>query len=411
MPYMPNPRKVREDEQAARMLEIDPPETRQSERLAAELRSYDEKPGLLREILSTFGPIAGGAAFGGLEGAAGAAQGVNEGKDISYERRERRRSQLREDMRRAQDQEYRTDRDRITDTRYEDEKIYSRGRDAVADERYREGVTRQDKQFKTQHSKDTKEVDGRIRQFNPETNKYDIDLGPVTNKPRENTLIEDMHDREHPDHKMTLTEYEEYQNRLAKMQRRASGGGPAPVFSPVTDDRGNVIGKWNNRTGEAIGMDNKPLTNFRKNAQPETRNAREDAIKYIEGRLESLDQLLPKLTSKGWMDKIDIRGIGPMDAIAGKFKEGIVGDKDLATLYQLILELSDTELRKRSGAAITDIEYDRMRRFLLDPGTADESFLSRLQGWREMLREMRQASGMGPREPLPGTGGLPSGWR
>jgi hypothetical protein len=82
--------------------------------------------------------------------------------------------------------------------------------------------------------------------------------------------------------------------------------------------------------------------------------------------------------------------VGP---VAGRYygaKESLVGlPAQQATFNALVRNLQDTELRKRSGAAINEQEMRRLVSFLPDPKLPPETFAARLQLFEDEIRNIQ----------------------
>jgi hypothetical protein len=97
--------------------------------------------------------------------------------------------------------------------------------------------------------------------------------------------------------------------------------------------------------------------------------------------------------------------VGPVAGRYAAVKEKTVGiPAEQAAFYADLRALADTELRKRSGAAITPDEYRRLMTFLPDPLAPAEVFMSRLDRYERELQDViegREAKKAGKAAPVP----------
>lgn len=330
--------------------------------------------------LMTVAPTLLSGIFGGEDGAIGASEGTDDFLDDRRATGDRRRKELLDEIRSSTSEDVYQQRSQDT-------------------QRRQDATTRAaDRRARLSAQTRTKTLGDKEYQFNPDTGKYDIEIGPAAPKgsTRQKTLLEEMHDREHPDHPMSRQEYINHERELGDARRKEAGTGGGGSegkgsYRPIIDaNTGLVIGRFDNRKGQIEKIDN-PVGGTTSRTPAEMQNRR-NALDYIATRVSRLKTLVSKMTQPGLLQEVDVEGVGPLDGRAGSVKAVTTGNtKDVALMRQLVGELSDSELRKRSGAAITEAEYARLKAFLLDVNSADSEFLANLDGWIKAMDEMKKA--------------------
>lgn len=194
---------------------------------------------------------------------------------------------------------------------------------------------------------------------------------------------------ENKDTRLGVTEAGKNQ-RAATINGRVLGG----VYIPLTDEKGNVTGFYNNRNPSVIipaapGLRRSPL--------PTQENADRASFATITGQFEKLKQLS------------DVRAdaIGPVAGRVGQLKSKFFGDDpEAADLYQTANDVMNQLIYLASGKQINEAEFKRLRDTFPDPNLPVEVFRVRLRNFENRMTEtFARRSGKGEIPPIPGRGG------
>lgn len=177
-------------------------------------------------------------------------------------------------------------------------------------------------------------------------------------------------------------------DRAASAQQRAEAAAAmVGTFLPVTDEQGNIIGGINTKTWGTIGPPDLP--GARKTALSAGELDKRSAITNVLSNLDELERLGNKHSDrigvlKGRLTGLEVNWIG--------------ADAEINELFRLSDDIADQLLRARSGAAITESEFSRLRKLVPDPRSPLEKFKSDLQGFRkeaERMFEAKETTGKG----------------
>jgi hypothetical protein len=223
-------------------------------------------------------PIALGAAFGGSEGASGAAQGVVTQGGVQQRRKDELQRQLEAEL--QQTTHNVTTEGAARQKEYEGLPLReAQMRNIESEITSREGFKRN--QAPPTITIEDEQGNPRMMQFNPDTNRYDIPVGKGYQK--EGKQATDEFERlwaSDPKNtvngtlkKPTLADKIAFENDLAKGKRQP----PEASYSPALDAHGRIVGRISNRTGipEPLPGGTAPEGGFRKTGMGSTQVQRE----------------------------------------------------------------------------------------------------------------------------------------
>lgn len=167
----------------------------------------------------------------------------------------------------------------------------------------------------------------------------------------------------------------------ASMERATNPmAGGIGTFFPVVDASGVITGGVNNKTWQTVGPPDVP--GARKSAIPAGSVDRQASIRATMQKLEELDALGRKHAGS----------IGPIKGRVTDVALSTIGlEGDINELFRLSDDIADELLRARSGAAITESEYSRLRKLVPDPRAPLSKFNSDLKGFRTALSSLSAA--------------------
>lgn len=185
------------------------------------------------------------------------------------------------------------------------------------------------------------------------------------------------------------------QAAMERATNPAAGGG-AGTFFPVVDEQGNIIGGVNNKTWATVGPPD--INGARKTPAASGSLDRRAALDATLASLEELEQLGEANTDR----------IGPVIGRITDVQRNTIGaDAGINDLFRISDDIADQLLRARSGAAITEGEYARLRKLVPDPRSPLEKFRSDLAGYRRealRLRALKADAGRQATKELPPVG-------
>lgn len=177
-------------------------------------------------------------------------------------------------------------------------------------------------------------------------------------------------------------EQREYRQQQLDLQRqrlnRASGG--VGTWTPLTDDRGQITGFFNSKTRQ---IDTNVPEGLRKSGLSEKERAGRVDLEGVVQDLNELERLAKENTGS----------IGRFSGNVAAGKRWLFGaGAEVNDMFRIADNLADQLLRARSGAAITEGEYRRLRSLAPDPRAPQDKFFSDLKSFRSEVQ--RKLSGM-----------------
>jgi hypothetical protein len=157
---------------------------------------------------------------------------------------------------------------------------------------------------------------------------------------------------------------------------QSNGGGS---FQPLTNDRGEVISFFNPKTKESVAP---PMPGARKGPVAAGELDKRATMEVMFQNTDTLAQLGEKHSAvigrvKGALTDIERKNFGV--------------DESVNDLFRISDNMADQLLRARSGAAITEPEYVRMRSLMPDPRAPLPKFKSDLRLFRTELQQIYKA--------------------
>ncbi len=164
---------------------------------------------------------------------------------------------------------------------------------------------------------------------------------------------------------------------------RQPSEGARGSFTPSVTDTGEISGYFNPTTKEWVPQPTEGA-GLRKNPLSPTENVRRATLSNAIEDLQRLKKLGEKFKGK----------IGPFFGRMSDAEIKLLGNKDpeLAELFRISGNLTDRELRQRSGAAVTEKEYERIGKLTPDPRLPFETFMSNIDSMSGELSRMAPKS-------------------
>jgi hypothetical protein len=199
-------------------------------------------------------------------------------------------------------------------------------------------------------------------------------------KPAEhNTNVQDV--LLNPD-KHTPDQVRKAQELFDKQHRPPSNGDGGGSFQALVNETGEITGFYNPKTSE---YKKPPAEGARKAPLPPAENIRRENIK---GTLEDLQRL----------EALGAKHKDRIGAVYGRLTDAelqTIGNEnpEVAEMFRIAGNLTDQLLRQRSGAAISEKEYERLSRLLPNPRQPYSTFLSNLKSYQKEVARQSPKSG------------------
>lgn len=149
------------------------------------------------------------------------------------------------------------------------------------------------------------------------------------------------------------------------------------IFIPVTDQRGNITGFYNNRNpGQVV----KPtIEGMRRAGLPSEEFATQGGMDYMLTQLDKMRGLAEQRPD----------ALGPVSGRWGKFRADVIGgDPDAADLYQTVDDVNNQLVYLLSGKQINQDEFKRLRNAMPTKELPPETFAIRLNNFETRLKEI-----------------------